>query len=100
PAPRKIALAMSPLMLTAARPEPASAASNVIGTSSPAFGDRGPATTSMAFGHDDAVAGEDDVALHIAVVGKRERSCTRVGGPAKAGRHSSRRRLNGGVRLQ
>ena len=38
-----------PVTLTATMPEPASAVSNVIGTSSPAFGDRGPATTIIAF---------------------------------------------------
>jgi hypothetical protein len=36
-------------MLSATIPEPASAVSNVIGTSSPAFGERGPVTTSIAF---------------------------------------------------
>ena len=37
-------------MLAATMPDPASAVSNVIGIVAPAFGDRGPATTSMRLG--------------------------------------------------
>ena len=39
----------SPVTLAATMPDPASAVSKVIGTSSPAFGERGPVTTSIAF---------------------------------------------------
>ena len=38
-----------PLMLAATMPEPAIAVSKLIGIVSPAFGDRGPVTTSIAF---------------------------------------------------
>ena len=48
PVPAKIASAALPLMLAATMPEPASAVSKVIGTVCPAFGDRGPVTTSSA----------------------------------------------------
>ena len=41
--------ATAPLMLAATMPDPASAVSKVIGMVSPAFGDRGPVTTSIAF---------------------------------------------------
>jgi hypothetical protein len=43
------AFVISPLMLAAGMPDPAMAVSNVIGTSSPAFGERGPVTTRTAF---------------------------------------------------
>ena len=41
--------ARSPVMPSARMPDPAIAVSNVIGISSPAFGELGPATTSIAF---------------------------------------------------
>ena len=46
--PVKMALPTLPLMLAATIPEPASAVSKLIGIVSPAFGERGPVTTSMA----------------------------------------------------
>ena len=49
PAAANILSAVAPLIVTATMPEPAIAVSNVIGASSPAFGDRGPVTTIMAF---------------------------------------------------
>ena len=45
----KIAFATSALMLAAAMPDPASAVSKLMGIVSPALGDRGPVTTSIAF---------------------------------------------------
>jgi hypothetical protein len=43
-----MALPTLPPMLAATMPEPASAVSKLIGIVSPAFGERGPVTTSMA----------------------------------------------------
>ena len=48
-APANSAAATVPLTLAAGMPDPASAVSNDIGTVWPAFGERGPVTTSSAF---------------------------------------------------